>query len=197
MPRENWENRNSTSLAPVASCRIPAVTSPANLQLDHSSHRVVGTLPLRLLAPDVGIAANVGALFRLADALGVEHLHLAGGSPVPPDPRIRRTARSAERHVAWSYAADPMATVAALKGEGWRIVSLELSTRSVPVDTLPVAPDDRICLVLGAEDAGVGQDLLDASDATVHIPMRGHNSSMNVAAACAIAAYEIARRLAR
>jgi tRNA G18 (ribose-2'-O)-methylase SpoU len=171
------------------------VTSAANLQLDHSSHRGAGTLPLRLLAPDVGIAANVGALFRLADALGVEHLHLAGGTPMPPDAKIRRTSRSAERHVDWSYAADPLACVAALRAQGWRVVSLELSTRSIPVDSLPVAAGDRICLVLGAEDAGVSQALLDASDATVHIPMRGHNSSMNVATACAIATYEIARRL--
>ena len=171
------------------------MTSPANLQLDHSSHRGAGTLPLRLLAHDVGIAANVGALFRLADALGVEHVHLSGASPVPPDPKIRKTSRSAERHVAWSHDADPLAVVAALKGRGWRSVSLELSTRSVALDALPVAPGDRMCLVLGAEDAGVSQALLDASDATVHIPMRGHNSSMNVATACAIATYEIARRL--
>jgi tRNA G18 (ribose-2'-O)-methylase SpoU len=171
------------------------VTSPANLQLDHSSHRGAAPLPLRLLAHDVAIAANVGALFRLADALGVEHVHLSGDSTVPPDPRIRKTSRSAERHVAWSYAADPLETVDALKAAGWRVVSLELSTRSVPLDALPVAPGDRVCLVLGAEDAGVSQALLDASDATVHIPMRGHNSSMNVATACAIATYEIARKL--
>ena len=171
------------------------MTPTANLQLDHSSHRGTGTLPLRLLAHDVGIAANVGALFRLADALGVEHLHLSGGSPVPPDAKIRKTSRSAERHVAWSHAADPLAVVAMLRSERWRVVSLELSTRSIPVDALPVAPGDRVCLVLGAEDAGVCQALLDASDATVHIPMRGHNSSMNVATACAIATYEIARRL--
>ena len=168
---------------------------PANLQLDHSSHRATTPLPLRLLAHDVDIALNVGALFRIADALGVEHVHLSGASPLPPDPKIRKTSRSAERHVAWSHAADPLATVAALKAQGWRIVSLELSTRSVALHELAVAPGDRICLVLGAESTGVCQALLDASDATVHIPMRGHNSSMNVANACAIATYEIARRL--
>ena len=59
-----------------------------------------------------------------------------------------------------------------------------------------MARGDRLCLVVGAEDAGVCQSLLDASDATVHIPMRGHNSSMNVASACAIATYDIGRRIA-
>ena len=127
----------------------------SNLQLDHSSHRGAGPLPLRLLAHDVGIALNVGALFRIADALGVEHLHLSGDSPVPPDPKIRRSARSAERHVAWSYAADPLATVAALKAQGWRIVSLELSTQSIALDEWVLTPGARICLVVGAENAGV------------------------------------------
>ncbi len=167
----------------------------ANLQLDHSDHRAAAPLPLRLLAHDVDIALNVGALFRIADALGVEHLHLSGTSPLPPDPKIRKISRSAERHVAWSHATDPLETAATLKAQGWRLVSLELSTQSIALDTLAVAPGDRICLVVGAENTGVCQALLDMSDVTVHIPMRGHNSSMNVANACAIAVYEIARRL--
>ena len=167
-----------------------------NVQLDHSGHRgAAAPLPLRLLAHDVDIALNVGALFRIADALGVEHVHLTGSSPVPPDPKIRKAARSAERHVAHSYATDPLAVVAALKAQGWRIVSLELSTQSVDLRDLAIAAGDRVCLIVGAENAGVSQALLDASDATVHIAMRGHNSSMNVANACAIATYEIARRL--
>ena len=177
---------------------MPSTTPPApsaNVQLDHASHRGAGPLPLRLLAHDVDLALNVGALFRIADALGVEHLHLTGSSPRPPDPKIRRSARSAERHVAWSHAADPLAVVASLRAAGWRVVALELSTRSVALHAFTVAPGDRVCLVLGTENAGVSQVLLDVVDATVHIPMRGHNSSMNVANACAIATYEIARRL--
>jgi tRNA G18 (ribose-2'-O)-methylase SpoU len=175
----------------------PPAPSPANVQLDHASHRGVGLLPLRLLAHDVDLAGNVGALFRIADALGVEHLHLTGTSPLPPDPKIRRSARSAERHVAWSHAADPLDVVAQLKAQGWRVVALELSTRSVALHDFEVAAGERVCLVLGTESAGVSQALLDVVDATVHIPMRGHNSSMNVANACAIAAYAIGQRLDR
>ena len=75
-------------------------------------------------------------------------------------------------------------------------MALELSTGSVELGAFDAAPGERICLVLGTESAGVSQALLDAAQATVHIPMRGHNSSMNVATACAIAAYEIGRRIA-
>ncbi len=89
-----------------------------NFQLDHSSHRGAAPLPLRFLAHDVDLALNVGALFRIADALGVEHVHLSGSSPVPPDPKIRKSSRSAERHVAWSHAADPLDTVSRAEGPG-------------------------------------------------------------------------------
>jgi tRNA G18 (ribose-2'-O)-methylase SpoU len=167
-----------------------------NFQLDHSRHRPASaTFALRLLAHDVRIALNVGALFRIADALGIEHLHLSGDSPTPPDFKVRKASRSADKHVPFSYAADPLATVADLKAGGFRIVSLELTTASVDLRDLAVDRADRIGLIVGAEKTGVCQALLDASDATVHIPMRGRNSSMNVASACAIAAFEITRRL--
>jgi len=167
-----------------------------NVQLVHAQHRPADApRALRLLAHDLELAANVGTLFRLADALGVERLHLTGRTPAPPDARLRKAARSTDAHVPWERGDDPLAVVAALRAGGWRIVSLELTTASIDVRALPVAPGDRLCLVLGAEGAGVAQALLDASDATVHIPMRGRNSSMNVASAAAIALFELSRHL--
>jgi len=166
-----------------------------NVQLTHAQHRPTPvTLPVCFLAHDIDIPLNVGTLFRIADALGVERIHLSGASPVPPDPKIRKTSRSTEDHVAWSYAADPLQTVAALKAAGYRIVALELTTLSVDIRALPVASADRICLVLGSENRGVCQELLDVCDATAHIPMFGQNSSMNVGNACAIATFELVRR---
>ena len=152
-------------------------------------------LPLCLLAPDIEDPLNVGTLFRIADALGVEHLHLAGSSPVPPDARIRKTSRSTERFVPFSYARDPLETVTALRGSGYRIVCLELTSASADVRRFELAPGERVCLVLGSENVGVSQALLDAADATVHIPMLGQNSSMNVGNACAIAVFEILRKV--
>ena len=167
-----------------------------NIQLDHSRHvPAAARLPLRLVVHDLELAANVGTLFRVADALGVERLHLSGTTPHPPDARLRKAARATDAHVPWERGDDPLATIAALKADGWRIVSLELTTLSVDVRSLPVAAGDRLCLIVGAEGTGVAQALLDASDASVHIPMRGHNSSMNVASACAIALFELSRHL--
>lgn len=167
-----------------------------NTQLDHHAHRAATSPhPLRLLAYNVRRPANVGGLFRLADALGLEHLHLTGTSCQPPHPKLHTAARHTEQHMPWDYASDPLPVVAALKADGYRIVCLELSSASIALDAFPVAPGERICLVLGNESVGISQALLDAADATVHIPMQGANSSMNVACACAIAAWAITRRL--
>jgi tRNA G18 (ribose-2'-O)-methylase SpoU len=167
-----------------------------NTQLDHHAHRSTGAKhALCLLAHDVQRPANVGSLFRLADALGMEKIYLTGRSCTPEHPKARKAARTTEQRVPFAQTDDPLPVVAALKQAGYRIVSLEISSTSIDLARLPVAPGDRICLVLGNESAGICQPLLDASDATVHIPMHGANSSMNVASACAIAAYVIVRQL--
>lgn len=168
-----------------------------NTQLDHRAHQPTpAKRALCLLAHGVQRPANVGSLFRIADAFGVEKLFLTGRSSTPAHPKARKAARTTEQRVPFAQADDPLPVVAALKQAGYRIVSLEISSTSIDLDQLPVAPGERICLILGNESAGVCQPLLDASDATVHIPMRGENSSMNVASACAIAVYVITGKLA-
>lgn len=167
-----------------------------SIQLDHHAHRPAGgALPLRLLAYNVRRPANVGSLFRLADALGVERLHLTGTSCLPPHPKLHTAARHTELHVPWESAADALPVALALKAAGYRLVGLEHTSTSIALDAFPVTPGERLCLILGNESVGICQALLDVVNATVHIPMRGHNSSMNVASACAIALYAIAQRL--
>lgn len=167
---------------------------PTQRQLSHAEHRVSGQrLPLCLLAHDIEVAANVGSLFRIADALGVEKLYLCGSSPVPPDGKIRKTARATEQYVPFVWQADPLPLVAELKAQGYAIISLEITSASIDVRQLALPPGQKTCLILGSENHGVSQALLDCSDQAVHIPMRGHNSSMNLATACAIAVFEITR----
>lgn len=167
-----------------------------NIQLSHRDHKPAGgKLPVSLLAQDVEDPANIGSLFRLADALGVDHLYLTGRSPAPPNPRLRRTARTTETHVAWTYAADPLPLVRSLKQRGIWVACLEITRTSVDIRRVTPPAKTPILLILGAEHTGVSQALLDESAATAHIPMQGHNSSMNVAMACAIAVFELTRNL--
>lgn len=168
-----------------------------HVQLRHADHVPCGkTYPLSLLAQDVTGPANVGSLFRLADALGVRHLYLCGDSATPDNTKARRAARSAQQYVSWSYHDDTLSLVKALKMQETWVVSLEIAANSEDVRLIHLPLKRDIVLVVGAENTGVSQALLDASDRVVHIPMLGANSSMNLAVAAALAVFEMTRRLA-
>ena len=73
------------------------------------------------------------------------------------------------------------------------MVALEITSHSQDVRSHKVEPEEKLCLILGSENKGVDQDLLSRADVTLHIPMVGKNSSMNVATAAAIATFELSR----
>lgn len=165
-----------------------------NVQLTHGDHRASGRkFPVCFLAHDIDVPMNIGSLFRIADALGIEKIYLSGTSPVPPNPKIRKTSRATEKVVPFHYDKDPLQIIRSLKSQGYKIISLEITSSSIDIRELSLSGDEKICLILGSENTGVMRELLDASDITIHIPMLGQNSSMNVASACSIAAFEIIR----
>ena len=65
-----------------------------NIQLDHSHPSAKKKYPVCFLAHDVDVPMNIGSLFRIADALGVEKIYLSGTSLVPPNAKIRKTSRA-------------------------------------------------------------------------------------------------------
>lgn len=166
--------------------------STANRQLEHIDHTPSGhTHPICLLADNIADPRNVGSLFRIADALGIEHIYLAGNSATPPDPKLRKTSRAAEQYVPYSTAAEALQTVHDLKTLGYQIVALEITSQSLPLTELSLDPNRKVCLIMGAENQGISTALLEAADATTHIPMLGQNSSLNVAVAAGIGIYTI------
>lgn len=165
-----------------------------NIQLDHSHHHPSQKkYPISFLAHNIEVPMNVGSLFRIADALGIEKIYLSGSSPHPPNNKIRKTSRATEQFVPFDYTDDPINLIKQLKLEGYTIISLEITSSSIDVRKLGISNKEKICLILGSENMGVCQEFLDLSDKTVHIPMLGHCSSMNVATACSIITFEITR----
>jgi tRNA G18 (ribose-2'-O)-methylase SpoU len=170
--------------------------STGNVQLGHAEHVPSGkSFPVSLVAADMTDPANIGGLFRLADALGVGHIYLTGTSATPHNIKVRRTARSTQQWVSWSYAQDSVALVRELKSRGQWIVALEITSNSVDVRKLSLPLGAEIVLILGSESQGISQPLLDEADRTVHIPMMGSNSSMNVVVATALAVFEMTKEL--
>lgn len=166
-----------------------------NVQLDHSAHKSTSKkYPICYLANDIDVPMNVGSFFRIADALGVEKIFLTGKSIIPPNPKIKKTSRATEKYVEYEYQEDPILVINNLKSLGYKIISLEITSASVDVKDFYFSNEEKICLILGSENSGVCQELLDVSDTSIHIPMLGNNSSMNVANACSIATYELTRR---
>ncbi|WP_444919663.1 TrmH family RNA methyltransferase [Microbulbifer sp. CnH-101-G] len=166
------------------------------MQKEHSDHSPSKhNFSLCYLTTDIRTPSNIGGLFRIADALGIEKIYLAGTSLLPPNSKIRKVSRSTEQHVPYQYEGDALEAVLNLKRKGYRIICLEITSNSVELSQAPIVEGDKVCLVLGSEKDGISPELLKVADATVHIAMQGVNSSMNVVSACAIATYEITKKI--
>lgn len=142
-----------------------------------------------LLAHNIRSLWNIGALFRTCDCFAVEKLILSGYSATPPRREISKTAIGAEEWISWEKAEDPERFIQDLKKNGWRIVGLEQSDRSVALSEF--TPPERSCLIVGHEVLGVPKDLLDLCDDVVSIPMFGKKKSLNVSVAAGIALHHL------
>lgn len=151
--------------------------------------------PLVIVCQSVSDPLNIGALFRLADAMGVAAIYCCDQSPVPPNRRINKTARSTHEWVTYHYRATTTEALEELKAKGYTLVGLEITDRSRKIGEVDFRPLRPIALVIGAESEGLLPDTLNLLDLAVHIPMFGRNTSMNVVQACGMAVYEITRQL--
>lgn len=171
-----------------------------NTQLTHADHKPSNKkFPLCIIANDISSPLNIGSLFRLSDALGIEKLYLCGNSAIPPNSKISKTSRSTEQTVDYEHHADAEQLVSTLKNAGTLIVALEITSASIAINSdefrNSINNNKDICLILGSENTGVSEALLTLSDITTHIPMYGKNSSMNVVSAASIACFEISKNL--
>ncbi len=136
----------------------------------------------------------VGAVCRTCDAFGVEKLYLTGVTPHPPHKKITRVARSSDKTVPYEYFENPLELILNLKSQGYLIVSIEITDKSIDLRHLPAISQAKIALIIGSENHGVSQEVLDLSDWETHIPMFGQVSSMNLASAFSVVCYEMIRK---
>lgn len=163
-------------------------------QLQHHEHKQssASKTAIYFLLHDIESPSNVGAIFRCADALGCQHIYLSGSTAAPPNRKLRKASRSAELYVSYSQHQNYQEVFEILNTSNIATVALELSLQSEAIADFNKQPDSMgICLIPGSENHGLDNELLNACEAAVHIPMRGKNSSMNLATACAIAAYQL------
>jgi tRNA G18 (ribose-2'-O)-methylase SpoU len=142
---------------------------------------------------DLNNSTNLGAVFRCAAALGIDGVLL---SPTCADPLYRRSVRVSMGEVfAVPYArADrwPEA-LADVRAAGFTVLALTPGADAVGLDRLDAEHRVRPALLLGAEGPGLSRGALTGSDVAVRIPMQRGVDSLNVAAAAAVAFWEISR----
>ncbi|GAB5399456.1 MAG: hypothetical protein Aureis2KO_10410 [Aureisphaera sp.] len=148
--------------------------------------------PIIVIGNQVTGPANIGGLFRLCDAFGIEKLVLDREIDLS-SPRLRKTARNTFTTVNYAYVPDLTSYIPELKSKGYRILGLEITSTSTPIQTYSKGANEKIALIIGSEQHGIREDLLQLLDTCIHIEMFGTNSSMNVTQATAIALFELTK----
>lgn len=165
------------------------------MQLNHyNTNFKKRTFSITLICDNVTNAPNLGSLFRTADAFGVEKLILCGES-IMLGRKMTKTSRATEKVVNFDMQNKASEVVKKLKNDGYSIISLEITNKSQAIHTIQFLNDKPIALVIGDENFGVSESILNLSDSIIHIDMFGQNSSMNVVQATNIALYEITKQL--
>lgn len=151
--------------------------------------------PITLLLDNITGDANIGSIFRLADAFGVSRIIFTGTRPNLDSNRLKKTARNTHNSVSFEFEEDPQDTLRKFRALNYQVVGLEITSNSIPFMELDLDSSSPIVLVAGNERHGISQEVLNFCDKVCHIEMFGENSSMNVAQSVGIALYELTRSL--
>jgi 23S rRNA (guanosine2251-2'-O)-methyltransferase len=146
-----------------------------------------------LILHNIRSTHNVGSLFRTADCAGVGELFLCGYTPTPIDrfgrarSDVAKVALGAEKTIPWQQHEDTLLLLKKLKKDGYRIIALEQSERSVHFKKIIV--EGKTALVVGNEVGGIEEALLAHCDDIAEIPMAGEKESLNVSVAAGVALF--------
>ncbi len=134
---------------------------------------------------------NLGAIFRSAAALGMDAVLLTTAGS---DPLYRRASRVSMGNVfliPWTYLPESGDWTQLLRDLGFRTVAMALRNDSVRLDDPRLAAEEKLAIVMGTEGDGLASSTIASCDYTVRIPMYHGVDSLNVAAASAVAFYEL------
>ena len=133
-------------------------------------------------------STNIGAIFRSAAALGMDGVLLTRESCDPLNRRAVRVSMGSVFLVPWAWIDNVQETLHALD---FRTMAMALTNRSISLDDEVLANEERLAIILGTEGDGLRQDVITAADYVVRIPMSHGVDSLNVAAASAVAFWQL------
>lgn len=134
---------------------------------------------------------NIGAIFRSAAALGIDAVLLTRNSCDPLNRRAVRVSMGSVFLVPWTWLDGP---ISSLNGIGFRTAAMALTDNSVALDDPRLAAEPRLAIVMGTEGDGLPHETIAEADYVVRIPMAHGVDSLNVAAAAAVAFWQLRTR---
>lgn len=158
-----------------------------NTKFDQKKHNII------VVCENVTNAPNIGSLFRICDVFGVNKLVFTGKQLPIPSRKMQKTSRSTEKFVAYQKIEDIQTYIETVKNTH-QIISLEITETSTPIQQHIFNYQKPIVLIIGDENFGISESILQQSETVLHINMFGNNSSMNVVQAANIALYEITKQ---
>ncbi|MCF2679410.1 RNA methyltransferase [Faecalicatena contorta] len=142
---------------------------------------------------------NIGAIFRSAAALNIDAVLL---TPACSDPLYRRSIRVSMGtvfQIPWTFLGEneadwPQPAIQTLQSTGFKTAALALSNDSVSIDDTNLMAEEKLAIILGTEGDGLADTTIADCDYTVKIPMSHNVDSLNVAAASAVAFWQLGIR---
>jgi 23S rRNA (guanosine2251-2'-O)-methyltransferase len=152
-------------------------------------------LPVCILLDNVRSLHNVGSTFRTADAFKIEKIILTGITGTPPHREIQKTALGSTESVSWEYVENAALGAQNLKTEGYKIVAIEQTNESKPLQEFEPVASEKYCLVFGNEVEGVSDEVMALCDLAIEIPQGGTKHSLNISVCVGIVTWEVFRKL--
>lgn len=137
---------------------------------------------------------NIGAIFRSAAALGIDGILLTPTSCDPLNRRAVRVSMGTVFQVTWGWIHESLSS---LHDYGFKTVAMALSDDSVPIDDPELCSEERLAIVLGTEGDGLRKEVISSCDYVARIPMAHGVDSLNVAAASAVAFWQLCRDISK
>jgi 23S rRNA (guanosine2251-2'-O)-methyltransferase len=151
--------------------------------------------PIVIVLDNIRSQANVGSVFRTADAFLVEKICLCGITAKPPNRDIQKTALGATESVSWKYYPETLNAIEELRNNGYIIIGIEQVKNSVFLQDIKIEKGKKYALVFGHEINGVAQEIVDLCDYCLEIPQFGTKHSFNIAVSTGIVLWEMNRNL--
>ena len=148
-----------------------------------------------IILHNVRSVSNVGAMFRTADAAGIDKIYLTGYTPAPLDrferkrKDLAKSALGAEEYVAWEQKKSIIPLLAKLKREKYLIIGIEQDKKSI--DYKKIKLKNKNAFIVGAEVTGIPKNVLKKCDVIAEIGMRGKKESLNVSVALGVVLFGV------